>query len=272
MKNKIALSVFLLPAMFAPMWALAIEPVDRFSLSIGAYTIGHELDLRWDASEIDTGTHVNFHRDLGFDNSKREILWAVNGLLGEHHKLSAFGFGYDSSGERLLNADLEIGGETFPSEGAFAGKMEVKHVGLAYTWLFHHNERSAFGLGIGAIRYDVSADLAAAAAIGEGGISSIEQNFSESSWAPLLRLDYAHAVADHWRVGAELSYVKKAGGSTSGKAVDANIRIEYFPWQHFGFAIRYNYNDVELDFNSASFNADVDLRNRGPQLIATYRF
>ena len=34
--------------------------------------------------------------------------------------------------------------------------------GIAYTWLFHRNDQSAAGLGIGAVRYNVTADLAAA--------------------------------------------------------------------------------------------------------------
>jgi hypothetical protein len=185
--------------------------------------------------------------------------------------LSAFGFGYDSSGVKVLAEDFDIGDTGFPEGAAFAGDMDVKLTGLAYTWLFHHSEESAAGIGIGAVQYDVSADLAAVALL-EGEMIGYEERFSEDAWAPMLRAEYMRSLAAHWRVGADVSYVRKSRGAVSGDAIDVNLRVEYFPWKHFGFSLRYNYNDIDLDFRRSRFDAEIDLKSRGPQLVATYRF
>lgn len=72
----------------------------------------------------------------------------------------------------------------------------------------------------------------------------------------------------------------RAGGSPSpspnrgGLAPDsdAQAEVEYFPWRHFGFSLRYDYNDVDLEFERSRFDGKVDLENRGPQPVATVRF
>lgn len=249
----------------------AIEPVDRFKVSVGSYVIDHDVDLRWDSPEAGVGSDINFHRDLGFDDSRTDVFWSLDGVLGEHHKFSAFGYRYDSDGQRLLDEDFNIGDSHFPVDAAFAGDVEVKMAGVAYTWLFHRNDRSAAGVGIGAVRYDVMADLAAAVETGEG-LVTVEQRLDEDAWAPMLRVEYHHSLGQRWRIGGQVSYVKKSGGNTSGDAIDANVHLEYFPWEHFGLGLRYNYNDVDLDFERSRFTGRLNLKNQGPQAVAILRF
>lgn len=259
-----------------PGMALAqdsLPPVDRFYAGAGWYWSDNDLDTRWDATDGSLGTRVDFQRDLGFDDGQGALVWNVGGSLGANrqHKLDAFGYDYDDESVRLLDRELGIEDNVYPVDAAFAGTLDVKITGLSYTWLFHHTDRQAFGVGLGAVRYEVDADLAAAADV-DGTMVTYENAFSEDAWAPMLRAEYVHAFAERWRWGAVLSYVKKSGGNVTGDAVDAQVEVEYFPWQHFGFSLRYNYNDVDLDFERSRFDGNVNLKNRGPQLLAMVRF
>lgn len=271
MKSPVLVSVAAMVAWGMSGSAMALEPVDRFKLSIGSYAIDHDLDLRWDSAEAGAGSDINFHRDLGFDDSRTDLFWSLDGVLGEHHKVSAFGYHYDSGGQRLLAEDLDIDDSLFPVNAAFAGDMEVRMAGVAYTWLFHRSDLSAAGVGIGAVRYDATADLAAVIETDEGLVSA-EERLDEDAWAPMLRVEYHHALGERWRVGGQVSYVKKSGGDTSGDAVDVNVHLEYFPWEHVGFGLRYNYNDVDLDFERSRFTGKLNLKNQGPQIAAIVRF
>lgn len=259
-----------------PVVALAqdyLPPVDRFYAGVGRYWSDNDLDTRWDATDGSQGTNVNFQRDLGFEDKQGALFWNIGGSLGagHQHKIDAFGYDYDDESIRLLNRDLGIEDNTYPVDAAFAGELDVKVTGLSYTWFFNRSDQHAFGVGLGAVRYEVSADLAAAV-VSEGSSITYENRLSEDAWAPMLRAEYAYSFAEHWRWGATLSYVKKSGGNVSGDAVDAQVEVEYFPWQHFGFSLRYNYNDVDLDFERRRFDGNVNLKNRGPQLLAMVRF
>lgn len=250
----------------------AVEPVDRFFVSVGGYKTDNDIRLRWDPSSGEIpGTHVSVKRDLGMKLDATEPFFQIGGTFGHRHRLKAFHYGYDSSGSRTLDRDLVIGDDIYRATAAFAGDIDVSLLGMSYSWLFHHSETSAFGAGLGAIRYKISADLAAALEQ-EGEIETVSGSISESHWAPLLHMEYVHALAEHWRLGVDASYVRKNGGRVSGSATDIGAKVEFFPWRHFGFALRYNYNDIDLKFDNGDYRGEIDIKNRGPQLVATYRF
>ena len=250
-----------------------LAPVDRFYLGLGRYLSGNDLDTRWNATDGSAGTRINFQRDLGFVEHEGALFWNVGGSLGQHrqHKFDAFGYDYDDDSTRVLARELNVGDNAYPVSAGFDGTLDVKISGLSYTWFFNRSDQHAFGAGIGAVRYDPSFDMAAMVS-GEGGGATLENQASEAAWAPLLRVEYVRSLSRHWRWGAALSYVQASGGNASGHAVDAQVEVEYFPWQHVGFSLRYNYNDVALDFQRPRFDGKVELQNRGPQLVAMLRF
>lgn len=251
----------------------ALPPVDRFHVGAGRYRADHDLDTRWDASDGALGTHVNFQRDLGFVDRQDALVWSIGGSLGEErrHAFDAFGYDYDDDTTRLLDRTLQIGDNAYPVGADLAGRMDLKVTGVSYTWLFHHDGQRAFGVGLGAMRYDVEIDLEATAVVA-GAPVAYANTLSEDEWAPMLRAEYAQSLSDRWRWGASLAYTKKTGGNVTGDARDLQVRLEYFPWQRVGFSLRYNYNDVDLDLERTRFDGNLNLNNRGPQLLAMLRF
>ncbi|WP_313927140.1 hypothetical protein [Pseudoxanthomonas sp.] len=250
-----------------------LPPVDRFHVGAGRYWADHDLDTRWDASDGSMGTQVNFQRDLGFVDRQDALVWNIGGSVGEErrHAFDAFGYDYDDDTARLLDRTLRIGDNAYPVDADLAGRMDLRVTGVSYTWFFHQDGRRAFGLGLGAMRYEVDIDLDATATVA-GSPAAYANSLSEDEWAPMLRADYAQVLSPRWRWGASLAYTKKNGGNVTGDARDVQLRLEYFPWQHAGFSLRYNYNDVDLDFERTRFDGNLNLNNRGPQLLAMLRF
>ncbi len=273
MPRPVVLCLLLAGTPFTAIAQDTLPPVDRFYLGAGRYWADHDLDTRWDASNGAMGTHVNFQRDLGFVDKQDALVWNIGGSVGEarRHKFDAFGYDYDDDTTRRLDRTLQIGDNAYPVDADMAGRMDLKITGVSYTWLFHHDGQRAFGVGLGAMRYDVDIDLDATATVA-GAPVAYANMLSEDEWAPMLRVEYAHALSAHWRWGASLAYTKKTGGNVTGDARDVQVELEYFPWQRVGFSLRYNYNDVDLDFERTRFDGNLNLNNRGPQLLAMLRF
>ena len=250
-----------------------LPAVDRFYLAAGHYRADHDLDTRWDASDGSLGTNVNFQRDLGFVDRQDALAWRIGGSFGQarHHTLDAFGYDYEDASARFLDRDLEIGDSTYPVDAAFTGRLDLEVTGVSYTWMFLQDGRRALGIGLGAMRYDIVADLDAAATVG-GTPVAYANDLSEDASAPMLRAEYAHVLSARWRWGASLAYTRKNGGNVTGDAMDAQVELEYFPWERFGFSLRYNYNHVDLDFTRSRFDGNLNLDNRGPQLLGKLRF
>lgn len=270
-----ALSVFALPA---AAQTATLAPVDGYFLSVGAYRASNDARLNWEPSGgTAPGSRIDLQRDLGLDLDGTEGFFEAGasfghgGRSGHRHKFETFRYGYDANSSMTLTDGYRIGDDVFVEGADFEGAFDVKLLGASYTWFFHHNDRSAFGVGVGAIRYDVSAALAAAVDT-DGEVDAVSAAFSESNWVPQIHAEYVRSLSAHWRVGLDASFVEKSGGGFSGRAVDVGAKVDYFPWEHFGFSLRYNYNDIDLDFRKSRFTGGVDIETHGPQLMATLRF
>ena len=279
-RNPISFCLAALSAAIVPGTALAetMAPVDKYTVSVGGYRASNDVDLRWNPTTGSIpGSDIDLKRDLGLDLDHTEGFFEASasfghgGDLGHLHKLELSHYGFDASSSMTLTDGFQIGDDIFVEGADFEGEFDVKLLGASYTWFFHHDERSAFGIGVGAIRYDVSTALAAAAEV-NGKIEVASAALSESNWVPQIHTEYVRSLSRHWRVGMDASFIKKSGGAFSGEAIDFGAKVDYFPWERFGFSLRYNYNDIKLDFNKSHFKGGIDIRNSGPQLMATLRF
>lgn len=275
---SIALSAVAALGLPAVVQAQSLEPIDKYYVSLGGYRASNDVKLKWEPSAGTVpGSHIDLRRDLGIDLDGTEGFYEAGASFGHgsrsghRHKFEVFRYGYDAGSSLTLADEYRIGDDIFVEGADFEGDFEVKLLGASYTWFFHHNDQSAFGVGIGAIRYEVSAALAAAAET-DDGVEVATAAFSESNWVPQIHAEYVRSLSRHWRVGVDASFVEKSGGGFSGKAIDVGAKVDYFPWEHLGFSLRYNYNDIDLDFRKSRFTGGIDIKTQGPQLMATLRF
>lgn len=278
--SRLSTSLAAVMALALPAAAQAeiLAPVDKYFVSLGAYRANNDVKLKWEPTTGSLpGSHVDLKRDLGLDLNGTETFFEAGasfghaGNSGHRHKLEVFHYGHDASSSLKLTDEFQIGDEVFIEGADFEGDFDIKLLGASYTWFFHHDDRSAFGVGIGAIRYKVSSALAAAVET-EDGITVASKAISESNWVPQIHAEYVRSLSRHWRVGVDASFVKKSGGAFSGEAKDVGAKVDYFPWDHFGVSLRYNYNDIELDFSKRHFTGGIDIKTHGPQLMTTLRF
>lgn len=268
----------LLPLIALSRAALADEvtPLDRFWASAGVYDSDNDLDIRIDGEDDVQGSDVDFQRDFGFDEKERATTYDAGFTLANRHQFAVSGHRYSSSSEGFLQTSLDIDDQDFVIDATFEGDLDIDIMSVGYTYFFHSNEKSAFGVGIGGVRYAIDAGLFATGEVddGDGGVATVvgEVSKSESAWAPMLRAQYSHMLGEKWRLNAEIAGVKKSNGSVKGDAIDGSVSLDFFPWEHFGLSLRYNYNDVNLDYSKSSYRGRLDLKNQGPALLAIVRF
>ncbi len=248
-----------------------LPPIDRTYAGIGVYAVENDLSGRWDSGAI-RGTEFDVGRDLGFGGNESAAVWTLGASLGSSrsHKFDLAGYRYSDEGQRTLIRNMVIDGELYPIGGNFNGSLDVGVISGSYTWMFHQTERQATGLGLGLVRYDFDANLAVSTVLGGATVARVNALGSKAV-APLLSAEYVRTLGDKWRVGALVSYVKANRDGVDGEALDANVRVEWFPWKQFGFGLRYNYNEIDLDFGRQSFQGNLDVKNRGFQFFGMVR-
>lgn len=273
--SKPTLALVLVPAVLAASASSGVlaEPIptlDAFRIAVGGYHSDYDISVRSDRGTI-RGTDVSFRRDLGLGDRDTAVTWEAATTLFNRHQFKAFGHHYSADGQRRLTRDLQIGDEDFPVDADFNGDLRIGVHGASYTWFFHDTGSNAFGIGIGALRYDLRASLNAQALIDEIPVT-IRGRISEYAWAPMLRAEYIQLLGHSWRLHADLAAVRKPSGSVTGNAIDASVGLDWFPWRNLGLSARYRYNDIDLDLDKTRFSGNIDVRTHGPQLLAALRF
>ena len=65
---------------------------------------------------------------------------------------------------------------------------------------------------------------------------------------------------------------KKNGGNLNGHIWNAALGVEWFPWQHLGFALEYSASRLHLHKDYDEGVAKLDLNSDGPVLYLRARF
>ena len=277
MRSTHLLATALCGVLAAPAaYAADLQPLDKYWLGAGVYQSNNGLVIRVDGEDQVNGTAVSLQDDLGFSDNELATLYKMGATLGGKHQIAVVGHRYGSHSSKVLSTELDINDELYQVDAAFEGDMDIDVISTSYTWFFKQDENSAFGVGLGLVFYSIDLDLAAEATVevSEGGSKTVtaETHLGESAPLPMVRMQYSRVLNDHWRLNLELAGVWKSSGSVTGDAIDASVSVDYFPWDHFGFTFRYNYDNINLEYNKSSFRGTLDLRNRGPQLMAVVKF
>jgi hypothetical protein len=264
-----------LGCMLSVMAGLAVAdplpPLDRASLSFGPYDSHNRISGRWDAADGAIGSEFDVARDFG--TAPRTQAWMREGTLriGDALELRGFGYGYRGSGSGRLASSFDFGGVRYAADAEYAGGFGVDIRGLAATWYFHQDDDSAFGAGLGLVRYAIDGSVSARARIDdrEGRVAN---GFDEAATLPLLRIAGSIVLAPQLRAGAELAYVRKPSGTLTGHAADAALKLDWFPWTHAGVGLRWNFNRVDLGLAGRRYAGRLRVENRGPQVLLTLRW
>ena len=95
---------------------------------------------------------------------------------------------------------------------------------------------------------------------------------SENAWAPMLQLGWRHAFDSNVRMYADLSGVKRNSSRLGGHIYNAALGVEWYTWEHVGFAAEYDYSRIKLAQYRHDYNDHLDMKLNGPSLFMRVRF
>lgn len=269
--TRAAVIATLLAALPPAVAADAIRPLDRLRVAAGPFAKDNDLRLRLDASDGRTGDEFSTARDLGFDGSARESFRELAVSWDREHQLHLRRFAFSESGGGAIRATLAVGDDEWPVGAVAEGRLRVAVEAFGHVWYPLSDERRAVGIGLGAVRYAVSGHIDARVD-GEDAAADFRARFGESAWAPQIGVEASALVDDRWRAGFGAGWVRRNGGSLSGTAFGASLRIEWFPWQHAGLSLRWQHNDLDLEAEREDLRGRLRFRTNGPLVLATLRY
>jgi hypothetical protein len=264
-------SILLLAFASAAASADPALPLDRFSLSAGGFHAKPEVQFVADTEygSVDTPNEKSDRRTL--PNARATF------LIGDRHQISADYLRYSNAYRTNLAEGTVIDGESVFATANFDGKIKYDVSKVAYMYWFGQ-EKTVFGVGLGAAHYRARASgTASATIVGDvGGVPtnrtvSGSDSTEESTTLPLLELGFKHAFSDTLRLTADASGVKKNGGSVHGKVYGGKVGIEWMALKNVGLVLDYGMQKIDLN-RGGDERAELKIKLSGPSAFVKMAF
>ncbi|MGO4221951.1 hypothetical protein AB4Y64_08855 [Lysobacter sp. TAF61] len=274
-RHRAAVGRVLLPAVFLSALsfpALAVQPLDTFSIRVAGYISKFDTQLRADGETV-RGSDVDLDRDLGLDGDSTIGLISASWRPFEDHEfgISYYQDSFDS--RRTLNRDINFDGATYPASATVRSEYNLDAYELNYNWWAANNETWALGPRLGLIWYKVELDLSLVVdAGGNQGGADFDRQVSADIPAPTIGGSWRWTPAEDWRLYAEAGYFKANINDIDADVTFARGGVEWYPWESFGFMLDYTYNNIDADADANRFNGHLEFKDSGIRLGGVYRF
>ena len=229
---------------------------ERFSVSLGGFLTGLNSDLQIRSQEVGLGAIINVEEALGLETTSLVFRSEMVYHFGKR-KRSTTRLGYFSllrNSNKVLDSELEIGGQTFPVGTEINSKFNLRIIKGIYDYSFYMDERVKLDATIGLFIMPISFSTSAL------GFSEEVADFIAP--LPVVGLGTSFAITPKLYLiqSIEILYLKIA--TFKGGITDFNIKCEYKPWGHIGFglglnAYRLNISAFKEDGSFLDFNGSV---------------
>jgi hypothetical protein len=245
--------------------------LDRVSIAAGAFNAEPKISagVQRDDGYLSTGEQDGSRVTL--PRIKADV------LIGDSQGISLDYYRFDKSYDTALSGSTTRNGQQITGSGTANAKLQLDLAQLAYKfWLGSGND--VFGIGLGAGYYRARVDgTAAGTVVTTTGPLTETRTFngnsgaSESAFAPLLELGYRHAFSPDLRFVADVSGVKKNGGSLNGHIYSGTAGVEWFFAKNVGLVADYGIQKIQLG-RDGDRRADLNVKLTGPSAYIKVRF
>ena len=182
---------------------------------------------------------------------------------------------YHRSGQGVLDEDLVIGDVTLPAGTTLNTVFNFDIIRTTYSYAFLQDDRMRIAAGLGVYVLPLKYSINSATTGGSGNIEGADVTLPLPALA--LRTDFMLSRNLYLTAGLDAMYIQIS--DFKGSLYDANIALEYRPWEHVGFGLGYTsfsaYVQGSGDSSSypgANFTGTVDVTYGGLMLYCNFLF
>lgn len=210
--------------------------------------------------------------DLGLDDSSDSFHIEYRYNFLENWQLLAAAQTFTSDGKVTASTDIEFGDEVFPAGAEVKTSLSVDTIYVDLLYKVYRSNRAAIWLGGGLHAFDFDAEMSAKLSVGGESVSG--EGSSSEILAPLpnLRAQAFYAFDDKWSVYGVVGWMSADIDDYSGSFSYLHAKAHYRFTDRFGFALGYQYTDVNVTRDGSHRESEFDIQLTGPSAQFTYAF
>lgn len=226
---------------------------DRFSIEAGARSNSFDTTIRIDAIALgmELGTTIDVEDGLGLESEEDNYDLALDWRVGRRHLLSAGWASHDREGRRTLSDAIQIGDTLFPVDVTVHTSFDIETLTVQYHFYPVLTDRTAFGVGVGARRYEVAAAVSA-------DLLQLAEAADVSGPMPYLGIDFRYGIAPRWRLRTRAGAFDIEIDELSGTQLLAELAIEYKALKHLGLGIAGDLGQLDVETSDDDWAGKIE--------------
>ena len=241
---------------------------EPFQLSLGSFILNSDTKVRLDGAAGGVpGSNIDWEKTFGGGDMTR---FRVDGYwrFADRHKLRWLWFNSSRSTSKVIDHEIEWGGELFPVNVKVNADASFDIYELAYEYAFLRRESYEVSGTIGLHYTDLSLALAAKASTSGGQLSGdIRKDGNVGAPLPVIGIRGLWQLPHNFHVDASAQYFALSIDEYDGSLTDYKVVLTWQPKKWFGVGIGYNEFGVDVDIDKTSFKGSLDWTYRGPMLM-----
>lgn len=245
---------------------------DTWEMSLGAYAVQADTNVRLDGKAGDRGTKVDWEKTFGGGTLTRfrvDAQWR----FAERHKLQAMWFDSSRSNTKTIDREIEWDGETYPIGAKINGTINYDVYLLDYEYSYFRRDTYELSASIGAYYAKWDAELSGTFT-DPGNSQDVKHKGDANLGAPLPVL----GLRGLWVLPYDLSldvfgqwfYLSVDQYSGSLQNYQAKLTWQPKPW--LGLGVGYDWFAAHGDVDQSKFHGSLDWSFDGLMLFYSFSF
>jgi len=248
-----------------PTYSIASPITDRFALKGVYYQPTVDTLLRYDSSTGVTGTEFLAEDTLGLDDELNQGLIEMWIRMADRHRLRVDFYKMSRQGDVINDQVLQFGDSTFLPGENVVSDMELRTLGLTYTYSVFRRETFEIGLGLGI--HLVQMEGAAEVPVRFEG-----EDFDVAGPMASLALDGTWRFLEKWSVNGRVQYLQGNLDDVDGLYAQYHLDVQYRVHRNLAFGLGYSQTRMKVDSIAESFSGMFDLEYAGPEAFVRVSF
>ena len=238
---------------------------DRFALT-GIFQSGSvSTVVRYDQSPLVAGTTIDGEKLLGLDDKVNKGSIALMFRLAERSRFTVDYFKLTRHGDAVLSQPVIVGSNSYLVSDRLITDLDLRILGLTYTYSFLKTERFELGGGLG-IR------IGQAEGAGEVPARRLRDTFDGVAPLPTLTVDGTWRFTKRFSFNGRVQYFAVHTGGVDGSLANYHGDVQFRAWKNLAAGLGYSSLHVLVDSADPGNTGRLDFKVKGPEFFLRASF
>jgi hypothetical protein len=238
---------------------------DRFALT-GVFQSGSVSTIaRYDQTPLVAGTVIDGEKLLGLDDRINKGSIALMFRFAERSRFTVDYLKLTRHGDVVLKQPVIVGPNTYLVSDRLLTDLDLRVLGLTYTYSFLKTERFELGGGLG-IR------IGQADGSGEVPARRLRDTFDGVAPLPTLTLDGTWRFTRRFSLNGRVQYFAVHTGGVDGSLANFHGDVQFRAWKNLSAGLGYSSLRVLVDSADPGNTGRLDFQVKGPEFFLRASF